>query len=425
MQILYLSIIIITILLIWDFKKGVLIYAPMKLFFNMNVRLSSLITFDLAVNILILILFIIKRKKLINERFPFGKAFLIYGVGYTLTCLFPTPVFNFIPRIVISVLLFSYVYYYCLDGYKNIKVAIYSYAIFSIILCGNGLLQPLLGINPLDDYIQSVSFEDLSIFSTNDLVRMGQERYRSFIPHSISYGVACCVIFYLIFWAFNSKIIKGKIIMAFSIMLLLSGIVMCGSRSPILGLVPLVYLFFVPGVFTKNMKKYIIIVLIIFLFVSGDYLVYSIQSIFDPQVAAKAEGSDISLRIRQLAISLDFFMQKPIFGHAINFDFFKYNSDILGAESVWFPLLIKGGLVGTISYALIYYFFYKIFIKTSGKVFLLVFTLGWLIMRSATSLIGVTDVQFFTIIFIIYKYYKIRIYENLNHNTRLQCRKIH
>lgn len=394
-------------------------------FFNINVRLSNSITFDLAVNILILILFFIKRNKIINEKFPFSKAFWIYGIGYVLTCLFPVPVLNFIPRIVLSVILFSYIYYYCLDSYKNIKIAIYSYAIFSIILCGNGLLQPLLGINPLDDYIQSVSFEDLSIFSTNDLVRMGQERYRSFIPHSISYGVACCVIFYLIFWAFISKIIKSNVILIFSTIFLLSGIIICGSRSPIIGLIPLAYLFFVPGILTKRMKYYISIALIIFLLVSGDYLFYSIQSILDPQVAAKAEGSDINLRIKQLAISLDFFMQKPIFGQAINFNAYNYNSEILGAESVWFPLLICGGLVGTISYALIYYFLYKTFIKISGNVFLLVFTFGWLLMRSATSLIGVTDVQFFTIIFIIYKYYKIKRNETLNCNTRLQCRKIH
>lgn len=412
MQILYISIIIIAILLIWDFKKGVLIYAPLKLFFNMNVRLSSSITFDLAVNILILLLFVINRKKIINEKFPFGKAFLIYGLGYTLTCLFPTPIFNYIPRIVISILLFSYIYYYCLDGYKNIKIAILSYVVFSFILCGNGLLQPLLGINPLDDYIQSISFEDISAFSTNDLVRMGQERYRSFIPHSISYGVACCVILYLVFWTIVSKILKGNMLLIFSIVFLLSGIIICGSRSPILGLIPLACLFFVPGALSKTMKRYIIIALIIFLFVSGDYIVYSVQSIFDPQVAAQAEGSDINLRIKQLAISFELFMQEPIFGHVINFDAFNYNSEILGGESVWFPLLINGGLVGTISYALIYYYFYKIFIKNPGKIFLLVFMIGWLIMRSATSLMGVTDVQFFTIIFIIYKYYKYDVYIN-------------
>ena len=71
---------------------------------------------------------------------------------------------------------------------------------FIVLLCGNGLLGPLLSINPLDDYIQSVSNEELSFFSDNDLVRFGRERYRSFIPHAISYGVLCVTLLYLLVW---------------------------------------------------------------------------------------------------------------------------------------------------------------------------------------------------------------------------------
>lgn len=71
MNIVLVFFIIIILLLLYDFKKGVLIYAPLKLFFNMNVRFGAF-TFDLAVSLIILLLFLFQKKKLQKESFLFG-----------------------------------------------------------------------------------------------------------------------------------------------------------------------------------------------------------------------------------------------------------------------------------------------------------------------------------------------------------------
>lgn len=398
--------IILAILLV-DFKKGVLMYAPMKLFFNINVRFGTF-TFDFLVSLIIFLLFFKDWKKYKKTDFPLKKAFLIYGIVYIITCIIPNFVPNYIPRIILMVLLFSYVYYYCLDSLNNIKFAIVCYAIFAIVMCGNGLLTPAFGINPLDDFLQSVSDEDNSLFMDNELVRMGQVRYRSFIPHAISYGVACCAILYLLIWSFLQMRKFSTILIYSSLCFLLSGIIICGSRTPIIGLLPIGYLFFAKGHVTTRMKIMMGIVIMAFLLFKGDYILYSIKSLIDPRVAYESGGSTTELRMIQYAIALKFFLTSPIWGMGMDFDAFAEDSDIMGSESVWLPLMINNGIIGVLSYAIFYWYLLKVSVNSPGKVFLIIISTGWILMRTVTSLIGVTDALFLTIYFCIYRYYDLK-----------------
>lgn len=431
MNIVLVFFIIIILLLLYDFKKGVLIYAPLKLFFNMNVRFGAF-TFDLAVSLIILLLFLFQKKKLQKGEFSLRKYFILYSLGYMITCLYPDFSPNSIPRIVIMVLAFSYVYYYCLQNMRDIRFAILCYSIFAIVMCFNGLLQPLMGINPLDDFLQSISDEELSFFLDNGWVRMGQVRYRSFIPHAISYGVACCMIFYLVLWSFLILIKQGnKVVTLFSISLLVSGIIICGSRTPIIGLLPLTYILFNQKYVSGRVRTKMILLILVFLAFESEYILYSINSVINQNIAEDAGGSSTEMRINQLSIAWGWMKENPILGKGMEFDAFRKNSDILGAESVWLPLMMNNGLVGLFSYITLCWGTYKVFSKSKGKSFLLIFSLGWIVMRTATSLIGVTDAQFFTCIFIIYRYYQItehqtvHNYETIHHHPHIQCRAIH
>lgn len=173
------------------------------------------------------------------------------------------------------------------------------------------------------------------------------------------------------------------------------------------------------------MRRKLIFLIFAFIIIKGDYIFYSINSLIDSSTVDDAGGSSMQLRIHQFTIALNWMLENPLFGKGMHFDAFNTNSEILGSESVWMPLMFQNGLVGVISYAIIYWGCYKIFKKSPGKLFLLIFSLGWLIMRTATSLIGVTDVQFFTCMFIIYRYYEfnnnISLIKNvtLSNNTSL------
>ena len=62
---------------------------------------------------------------------------------------------------------------------------------------------------------------------------------------------------------------------------------------------------------------------------------------------------------------------------------------------------------------------YKMAQSSSGKNVLYALLLSWLIMRSATSLIGVTDATFLSVFFIIYKWYNIEQHATDNYCSRL------
>lgn len=414
MAIIYIAFAIILIVLLCDFKKGVLLYAPMKLFFNLNVRFGAL-TFDLAMTAIIILLFLLKRKKLQDCPFSMSKYFILYSIGYIITCLYPDYSPNFIPRIVVTVLGFSWVYFYCLQNKKDIRFAIFSYAVFAIIMCGNGLLQPMMNINPLDDYLQSISDQNNSMFLDNGWLRQGRVRYRSFIPHAISYGVASCIIFYLLLWHYFVDKRKSifRIIVLVSLGFSFSGIIICGSRTPILGLLPLAYILLNKKYVSSTVRWRFVLLVVAVMFVEMDYVLYSVESLINPKLAEDAGGSSTDMRLSQFAIAIGWMMENPFFGKGMSFDAYMANSDILGGESVWLPLIMNNGLVGLVSYIIVCWGTYKVFAKSPGKIFLLIFSIGWIVMRTATSLIGVTDAQFFTCMFVIYRYYQLTSNQNV------------
>jgi hypothetical protein len=64
-------------------------------------------------------------------------------------------------------------------------------------------------------------------------------------------------------------------------------------------------------------------------------------------------GSTPELRLTQLAISLSYFQTSPLWGHGKNYlwDVAKpANPGLLGAESIWFSLLVDYGLMGCLSF---------------------------------------------------------------------------
>ena len=418
MAIIYVLFAFFVLLTLYDFKKGVLLFMPFKLFFGMNVRLLPSMTVDFAFRLFAISLFGLRRHLFVKEKFPLKKCFVIYSVFYVLNCLYPDMALNYIPRIVISVLCFSYVYYCCLQNRKDIYFAVYSYLFFIVLLCGNGLLGPLLGINPLDDYIQSISNEELSFFSDNDLVRFGRERYRSFIPHAISYGVLCVTLLYLLVWYLLKVAHSGKAWIIMGTCLLLSGVVICTSRTPILGLFPFVIIFRDMKVSFRKIRPFLLI-LVCFLLLQGDYILYLLESVFTSNVADDAGGSSTEMRMVQFSIALRFFLQSPLFGQGMEFNPTLFYNEFYGGESVWLPLLANQGMVGLTGYLFYNVCLYKMAQSSSGKNVLYALLLSWLIMRSATSLIGVTDATFLSVFFIIYKWYNIEQHATDNYCSRL------
>lgn len=187
-------------------------------------------------------------------------------------------------------------------------------------------------------------------------IRYGMSRVQSFFPQPISLGYCGATLFsFMLFFQKNIKSFLSVKAIKLCLILLLICSFLSTSRVAIVAIISTIILYSKKKIL--NPKYWIfsaLLVVLAFLFFS-DYFYTIIQSVINSENTEG--GSSIALRTGQLEVCLLYFAQSPIVGlgtYAI-FDIVgKYNSIILGAESIWFFLLVNHGLLGCFSYVCFY-----------------------------------------------------------------------
>ncbi len=406
MTLLYILFFIWVLFILFDFKKAVLCYAPFKILFYYDVRLTAALPFDMAIILLIAFCFFVKRKEYSKLHFPFTRGYMVYAIIYSIGCIIPVFMINRIPSTVISILLYSYIYFQCLRNIRDVKLAAAVYMLFSLFLVGNGMLELFTHKCPVDDWIRSMPFIDKEhAWDTDfDELRFGLPRIKSFMPFSITYGVACAILlslpFYLVFENFRKSLLM-RLLVPMSLVFLLIGVITSASRSPILGIVVLLsYLFLDKELFKRYKTKILLLLLLIAVFM-WPFIYDNIMSILNPKAADAIGGSSMDMRIGQYSIAFDYMMQSPLFGLGKETQI----NDILffGGESIWLPLMINNGILGVFGYIYLYYAIVKN-TKVSGSRYLHIVTASWLVMNTATSLMGLGDATYLTLYMLLYRY---------------------
>lgn len=406
MTLLYILFFIWVLFILFDFKKAVLCYAPFKILFYYDVRLTAALPFDMAIILLIAFCFFVKRKEYSKLHFPFTRGYMVYAIIYSIGCIIPVFMINRIPSTVISILLYSYIYFQCLRNIRDVKLAAAVYMLFSLFLVGNGMLELFTHKCPVDDWIRSMPFIDKEhAWDTDfDELRFGLPRIKSFMPFSITYGVACAILlslpFYLVFENFRKSLLM-RLLVPMSLVYLLIGVITSASRSPILGIVVLLsYLFLDKELFKRYKTKILLLLLLIAVFM-WPFIYDNIMSILNPKAADAIGGSSMDMRIGQYSIAFDYMMQSPLFGLGKETQI----TDILffGGESIWLPLMINNGILGVFGYIYLYYAIVKN-TKVSGSRYLHIVTASWLVMNTATSLMGLGDATYLTLYMLLYRY---------------------
>lgn len=406
MTLLYILFFIWVLFILFDFKKAVLCYAPFKILFYYDVRLTAALPFDMAIMLLITFCYFVKRKEYSKIHFPFAKGYMVYAIIYSIGCIIPVFMINRIPSTVISILLYSYVYFQCLRNMRDVKFAAVVYMLFSLFLVGNGILELITHKCPVGDWIRSMPFVDKEhAWDTDfDELRFGLPRIRSFMPFSITYGVACVILlslpFYLVFENFRRSLLM-KYLVPMSLVLLLIGVITSASRSPMLGVVVLLSFLFLDKELFKRYKTKILFLLLLIAVFMWPFIYDNILSILNPRAAEMTGGSSIDMRIVQYSIAFDYMMQSPLFGLGKETQI----TDILffGGESIWLPLMINNGILGVFGYIYLYYAIVKN-TKVSGSRYLHIVTASWLVMNTATSLMGLGDATYLTLYMLLYRY---------------------
>ena len=405
-MIVYLVFFVFVLIFIKDFRKGIIIYAPFKFVFSYGIPahvgqlgLDSLFTFFLFV------VWLIRYRNCFRD-YPLKSSFIVALVGAL--------VHAFNPFFAITVLLdrmspFMYLvmFYWAIRNTKDFKLFFSTLVVYVLLLNVNALLE-WSGYNVVGNILLD-TMRDGTYWAQDVVARGIFVRLHSFVPHSIGFGVENMVFFafFLMMYLYGRQICSGNKII-FLMLWTLLGIYLSGSRSPLLGgVVMLIPLALNERFFNhKNIGFAIAFSLVVAVF-AGGYLSTMFESLSSDSMTDMGGASSFDMRLIQLEYSVYYWMQNFWFGNGHTFDIFQDGVEqnvIFGAESVWFPLMMRQGLIGMICYAFVYI---DAFIKSkeaSHKSICFYLMLGWLIIDSATNLPGINILFPFLFYTIYYKW---------------------
>lgn len=396
-----------------DFNKAVLCYLPLKLLTSGQLIFCSWkggtgLSFDIFANAVILFFFLI-RELTVNrrntcEKFPLKYPILILLLSYILSNIYGA--FHFMMT-TIDLLQLSYIFVFWTslnENPRNIKQMFRIFYFVAIILCIDYSIEFLVHISPIREYMK-LSGGTMAKFSVNTVTRMGLPRIMSFSPHALAFGCYCAILFLTLYYYKMSiaNKFKNNIGFYFCMLMLLLGIILSNSRSPII-FVSIGSLMFV-SFSRKKEKQLLYLGLILFLggvFFYG-YFEYIYMSLFY-QDKVEVDGSTTELRTIQLATVLSMFHSHEIFGLGPGSVVGKIGKidELAGAESVWFPVLGDRGYFGVTTYFLFFICLICLSYKNTNSKFIFFFTFGYFCLSIVTSLPSLNDSIFVPIILTYY-----------------------
>lgn len=392
---------IILVGLICDFKKTILIFAPFKFLFINSVLLFGNVSFENAISLIIFIVFFFKYKQCCKlSRYPLKYSLILLVLSESLAAIIGEPNYISIPLKFCRLYGFCLVFFYLLETKEDIKIVLESLSIFVIILVGNGLVELILDMNPIGDILASELRDDAFFIDRTDYGSRGM-RVHSFLPHSICFGNVCAIFLFL-YCFIKTHEMENSDKLYFIILLLILGIIMANSRTPLLALM----LYAIPFLFNKKMLKYRLL-LIMVVIIAGPFIIdkmYNmLDSMFNPDTRQDVGGSSMEMRLEQLEMSFFLIKDKLLLGNGFSFDFTIF-SEMRGAESIWFNLLMYQGIFGCVAYIFMFIESIKRALKTEVAKFLIFLCLGYLLQQSATYNAGLDDFLYYFVYLLIFRY---------------------
>lgn len=393
-----------------NWKKTVIMWASIRFLFNEGVCLkytSPAVSFVLAFDVLLILIYLVRKNKikgLTSSAFEFKSIFIFYLISYLCSLVFSILPFNEALTGTIKYFISSFgvlfILQKALNNRSDITLFVQTCVIVVICITGLGIYESIFKSNPIQEYIYYNTSPDLLAGKTYFIPaaerisgelqgRYGMVRAFSFFGIHIQFGLVCVYFLYLFTFLLVNKynFIQRKQYIC-SIILLLIGVLISNSKTPIVGALCFCFSFFSLHQIVKI--KYIagITIIAILIFTYMPNYLNNFFALFDKKLASEGGGSDLDLRILQYKVGLSFFLDNPLFGNGIQSiekALRGINSDIYGAESSWIKILGERGIIGLISYLSMFFTLYKLLVKKTSKQLALGFILCILAMDTATG----------------------------------------
>lgn len=352
--------------------------------------------------------------------FPLKRYFIISLISIGLSSIFSIIPFSGTINTIIMTLLNDYlivlIFWYYINTREEICLFVKSCMIVLIVSYIFGIYEFITNTNPFLDMIKENVNEDLLLGKFYDTgERLGLRRINAFFvsPNNFIYGAFVTMLLF-VYNKYINPPFKYSILFALLSLLL---ILMANSRtvliSSIIIMFPLLFAF-------KNKSLEITISIIILFIISSPFIMQyasNITSVLDSSSSAEISGSSVMGRMMQFEGSLELMMKSPIIGNGIESiayfvsDRFDWKWIILGTESIWMKLMIERGILGILSYCVLFIDLIKKLNVNKDKTMFFIM-LGYLCAHTMSSLPGFSISFFLIIMFCSYKI------KNLNYAYR-------
>lgn len=365
------------------YEYGVILIAALYIWLDLfSVASSNILTY---VSVAALGLFFIKEKnKAVLFRVPAKISLSLIGLSYLATGIFAeTP--NIIPAIlntireVLMVLLVSSILKQNKAVFARfyIKVSI----VFATAFIFLTLIEMLTSANKYIDFVTNLNAYRVDTYI--DELRYGFKRCQSlFSMHTTLGGAAIVTCFPIAWYYFINK--SGNLL---KVLFWIACAFFCcyasGARSTMVGCA-IVSLAFVKRSYLS--PKYLIVLLFIFFLIYVN-LSTEINEVYDSLVNSDTVGgSDTDMRMEQLSISLKYLNRNFILGNGIYaWTEVAQRTNLYGAESIWFGLMIDRGIIGVIA-LVVFNIDLLMYVLKKHILRLLFFIVGFLVLSSMSSL---------------------------------------
>lgn len=335
--------------------------------------------------------------------FPFKSTMFLFALSMICTNFFVSAKYRHTPTLVFNICQsvgYIYIIWYLLqnNAQKAIRALVKTALVFGCLVSLYALFETITRSNPLLKSLVLSGCYIESPFITE--IRFGLKRAQAIFSMHTTLGGVMLFNYALLLVAYKTAYIKKTRLNIIVICLCAMCVFLTGARSCIIGL-----LMCTGMSFSKLKVSHILLLCFIIPFVfifAGDYLSQIFDSIFNTE---KVNGSNSDMRLIQFMISWDYMMRSPIIGNGLGF---LYNDVVLnhvekelfGAESLWFGVIADQGILGLVSYLLLFISPFLYSWRKDNK-FIILFVIGILVMHSLSTIPGVNPamVLVFTLIF--------------------------
>lgn len=252
-------------------------------------------------------------------------------------------------------------------------------------------------ISKSNPFVDQMSKWGVYPYSYDLQMRFGLKRTYTFFTMHITNGAVSLGLFLILLYAKQNFFLKGRNIYIILILLVIN-IFATGSRAIILSF--MVFLLFFLFQYFKLSVLFKTCIIGIFLFsILGTYIDTIIGSFLNTD---SVEGSNIDMREEQINLALYFLYKSFWFGNgigSIGYVLTNYR-EMMGAESIWIPVMVEQGMLGIISIASI--FIFSIMYVFKQQFFSLIWIpIGFLILFTMTSVPNCQPTCIWTIIVVL------------------------